>query len=299
MLASLLGVSIVFSAGFAKSIGLIAMQQFNLSPFWMPAAIGGIALPCLLGMGYLLQMLPQPTEEDIRLRSKRIALDHQGRKTLFLQFAPILSLIFFGNFLLVVLRDVKEDFLVEIIDMSQHSSWLFTRIDSIITISLLVLFGMFTWQRNNIKALMYMILLVVAGCLTMTWVSYNYRSMQLTATTWLFIQSSSLYIAYLTFQTIFFDRFIACFRVKGNVGFFISIIDFVGYAGTVSVLCFKELVGTDIQWFDFYNQLAFVVGGCCSVVFSVAGILIYKKYGMPTSDITSYSASLPPCTLAE
>lgn len=125
MLASLLGVSMVFSSGIAKSFGLFAMNELNIDQFWMPAVIGGVALPLLVLMGYLLKRLPSPTQEDIELRNERVVLDSEGRKRLFLSFAPILTLLFIGNFMLLVLRDIKEDFLVLILDMSNQSSWLF------------------------------------------------------------------------------------------------------------------------------------------------------------------------------
>lgn len=226
MLASLLGVSIVFSSGMAKILGLFAMNDLHIDPFWMPAVIGGVALPLLLLMGYLLKVLPKPTAEDIALRSERVVLDGQGRKALFLKYCPILTLLFFGNLLLLMLRDIKEDFLVNILDMSGQSSWLFAQVDTVVTLVIL-----------------------------------------------------SLYVAYLTFQTIFFDRFIACFRIKGNVGFFIAIIDFIGYMGTVTLLFSKELFfSADMEWFDFYNHLAAFVGIACFVIFSAAAILMFHTY---------------------
>lgn len=278
MLASLLGVSIVFSSGLAKSFGLFTMNELHIDQFWMPAVIGGITLPLLILMGYLLERLPQPTAEDIALRNQRVTLDHNGRKALFLKYAPILSILFIGNFMLLVLRDVKEDFLVDILDMSNQSSWLFARIDTIVTLVILGIFALFVFFRSNIKALLCLITLVVAGCLSMTFVSYHYETLDLQPITWLFIQSLSLYIAYLTFQTIFFDRFIACFHIKGNVGFFISIIDFIGYVGTVSLLSTKEFLNIDLEWFALYNHMACVVGGICTILFATAGILIYRQY---------------------
>lgn len=278
MLASLLGVSIVFSSGLAKSFGLYAMNELGIDQFWMPAAIGGVALPLLVLMGYLLKRLPQPTAEDISLRNERVALDRQGRRSLFLKYAPILSLLFVGNFMLLVLRDVKEDFLVNIIDMSNQSSWLFARIDTVVTLVILAIFALFVFCRSNIRALMLLMGLVLAGTLTMTYVSLNYRTLDLSPVVWLFVQSLSLYMAYLTFQTIFFDRFIACFSIKGNVGFFIAIIDFIGYMGTVSLLSIKEYLDIDIEWFALYNNMAAVVGSVCTVMFSIAGMLIYNKY---------------------
>ena len=278
ILASLLGVSMVFSSGVAKSFGLFAMNEMHISQFWMPAVIGGFALPLLVLMGYMLKRLPQPTAEDIALRNERVTLDSKGRKALFLKYAPILTLLFIGNFMLLVLRDIKEDFLVYILDMSNQSSWMFARIDTIVTLIILGIFALFIFFRSNIRALLWLMTLVIAGCLTMTYVSYHYDTLDLSPVMWLFIESLSLYIAYLTFQTVFFDRFIACFRIKGNVGFFIAMIDFIGYLGTVTLLSIKELLNIEVEWFALFNHIACGVGALCTVLFTVAGILIYRKY---------------------
>lgn len=82
MLASLLGVSIVFSSGLAKSLGLFVMNELHISAFWMPALIGGVTLPLLLLMGWLLNILPRPTAEDIARRGPAI----YARKKPFLDY---------------------------------------------------------------------------------------------------------------------------------------------------------------------------------------------------------------------
>ena len=278
MLASLLGVSMVFSSGVAKSFGLFAMNEMHVGQFWMPAVIGAFALPLLVFMGYMLKRLPQPTEEDIALRNERVTLDGNGRKRLFRGYAPILTLLFVGNFMLLVLRDIKEDFLVNILDMSNQSSWLFAQVDTIVTLVILGIFAAFIFFCSNIRALMCLMGLVIAGCLVMTYVSLNYEALDWQPVVWLFVQSLCLYIAYLTFQTIFFDRFIACFRIRGNVGFFIAIIDFIGYMGTVTLLSTKEFLNFDMEWFALYNHMACAVGAVCAVLFTVAAVLIYKRY---------------------
>lgn len=140
------------------------------------------------------------------------------------------------------------------------------------------LFALFIFFRSNIKAIMGLMALVLAGCLTLTYVSFNYNTLNLRPVTWLFIISLSLYIAYLTFQTIFFDRFIACFRIKGNVGFFIALIDFIGYIGTVTLLSTKESLDIKTDWFALFNHMACFVGAACTVLFSVAAVLIYRRY---------------------
>lgn len=295
ILASLLGVSMVFSSGLAKSFGLFVMNDLHVSQFWMPALIGGLALPVLVFMGYMLKRLPHPTAEDIALRNERVVLDGKGRKSIFLKYASILTLLLVGNFLLMTLRDIKEDFLVNILDMDNQSSWLFAQVDTIVTLIILGIFALFVFFRSNIKALMCLMALVIAGCLTMTYVSYHYETLDLSPVGWLFIESLSIYIAFLTFQTLFFDRFIACFRIKGNVGFFITLIDFTGYLGTVTLLSTKELLGIDLDWFSLFNHIACIVGGLCTILFSVAAVLILRRNTKHRGQegVSSYGWSVP------
>lgn len=215
ILASLLGVSMVISSGTAKSAGLFVMDTLNISEFWMPALIGGIALPILALLGYSLNRLPQPTAEDIAMKSKRETLNGKQRWDIFKNFMPFLTLLFIANVVLTILRDIKEDFLVKIIDVSQYSSWMFAQVDSVVTIIILVIFGLMVFVRSNLKALSILLGLIIISMVVMAVVSFGYEQLQLSAIVWLFIQSLCLYLAFLTFQTIFFDRFIACFKIRG------------------------------------------------------------------------------------
>lgn len=278
MLASILGVSIVFSSGFAKSIGLFVVKELHVSEFWMPAVIGGAAIPVLVLMGYLLKALPNPDESDIRHKSERVAIGGKERKQIFKSYMPLLILLFIANFALLVLRDIKEDFLVNIIDMSNQSSWLFARVDSIVTLIVLAFFAGLMFVKSNIRALLVLLGMVILSMCVMCYVSFNHQTLALSPISWLFIQSISLYIAYLTFQTIFFDRFIACFSIKGNVGYFIAMVDFIGYTGTVILLFGKELFQIDGNWFELYNHMAAYVSLGAAVLFGITAILLIKKY---------------------
>lgn len=289
MLASLLGISIVISSGTAKSVGLFVMNQLHVDQFWMPALIGAVALPLLVLLGYTLNRLPHPDQSDIAHKSERTAIDGKQRKNIFKEYMPILILLLVANFLLLVLRDIKEDFLVNIIDMSNQSSWLFAKIDTIVTFIILGIFGLIVFFKSNIKAMMILLGLVTVSTAAMSYVSLNHATMNLSPIAWLFIQSLSLYIAYLTFQTIFFDRFIACFKIKGNVGYFIALIDFIGYAGTVTLLFTKELFSIDINWFNLYNNMSAVVGMISCVMFTLAAILIYNRDKAVNKPKHSYS----------
>jgi hypothetical protein len=77
---------------------------------------------------------------------------------------------------------------------------------------------------------------------------------QLDGGIWMQAVGLGLYMAYIPFNAIFFERMIAAFRLKGNVGFLIYITDAFGYLGSVVVMLTKESMKMDIKWTSFYSN---------------------------------------------
>ena len=252
----------------------------HVSEFWMPAFIGAFAFPLLSLLGWAMTRLPHPTKADMELRTERVALDRKGRSAVFKSFMPVLLMLFFANLFITVLQDLKEDFLVKIIDVKAAglSSWAFAKIDATVTLVILILFAAMSMVKSNVKVLCLLLALVTCGCAVLSSVAFNYEAWNLPVTLWLFLQSLCLYTVYLSFQTLFFERFIACFRIKGNVGFFIITLDFIGYMGTVLVLVFKECFNPDVNWLQFYNFACSYVGIICSVSFACSAAYIVWRY---------------------
>ena len=274
MLASILGISMVISSGLAKSIGLFVMNRFHVSEFWMPTFIGAFACPLVIGLGWSLSKLPKQNDEDIALKVERVTIDRSQRIAIFRKYALLLTLLLGGSLLLTVLRDIKEDFLVRIFDLTGQSDWIFVKVDAIVTITILLLLGMMVFVRNNRSALLILLSGAIVALLAMTLISANYYRWNLPPLLWLFIISLSLYIPYLAFQTIFFDRFIACFKINGNVGFFIAMVDSLGYAGTVVVLFLKEVIQPQADWLQVFNTMGVATGVFCAVVFTASMFMI-------------------------
>ena len=273
ILASIMGVSMALSSGVAKSLGLYTLNVLHVSEFWMPALIGAIAFPLLCFTGWMMTRFPQPTAADIASRSVRVTLNGHQRWALFRRFMPLLIMLFAANLLLTVQRDIKEDFIVCIIDVSTVSSWAFAQIDSIATLVLLATFALLSTTYDHLKMLCILLVLSTCGMGTLAFLGANFEQVGLPTTIWLFLQSLCLDMAYLSFQTIFFERFIACFKIKGNVGFFIITIDFVGYLGTLALLLFKEFYASHIDWASFYNSMSLYIGIVCCLAF--IGSLVY------------------------
>ena len=276
ILASIMGVSMALSSGVAKSMGLYALSSLQISEFWMPALIGALAFPLLSLMGWVMTKLPAPSAEDIATRTKRVTLNGSQRWQLFRQFLPILLPLFAANLLLTVQRDIKEDFIVCIIDVNTIPSWLFAKLDGIATVLLLGTFALLATVRSHAHALCILLGMATIGMALITTLGMgNFPG--LSTSTWLFLQTFCLDIAYLGFQTIFFERFIACFKIHGNVGFFIITIDFIGYMGTLALLIFKEMGAREMDWSAFYNAMSIVIGIACCVAFLYSACWILRE----------------------
>ena len=180
--------------------------------------------------------------------------------------------------MLTVQRDIKEDFIVCIIDVSAISSWLFAKLDAIATLVLLGTFALLAFCGNHLKVLCLLLGLSTVGTGILALLGTG--QVQISTTLWLFLQTLCIDIAYLSFQTIFFERFIACFKVKGNVGFFIITIDFIGYVGTLALLLFKELKAPDVDWAVFYNEMSVFVGVICCIAFVASAIYVVQAKWM-------------------
>jgi len=82
-----------------------------------------------------------------------------------------------------------------------------------------------------------------------------------------------LYMGYIPFNCILFERLIATFRHGGNVGFLIYIADSFGYLGSVLVIVSKSLYSNKLPWATVYSN-----GVMYLSIVGVAGTLLALRY---------------------
>jgi len=70
---------------------------------------------------------------------------------------------------------------------------------------------------------------------------------------WMILVGTGVYMAYIPFNTLLFERLIATFRYAGNVGFLMYLVDSFGYLGSASLLLVRQFGQLGhISWLDFY-----------------------------------------------
>ncbi|MDR4955192.1 DUF5690 family protein [Chryseobacterium sp. ES2] len=280
--------SFVVSSGFTKSAGKFLMDTFSVSEFWMPFSAGLIFIIPLILFGLLLERIPQPSDEDILLKNKRQPLNGSERKALIQQFfVPIVCIIFL-YISLTVLRDFRDNFNREIWDGLHFSfdSSIFTLTEIPIAVMVLVILSFMVKVKNNKKAFAYYHYILFAGILTVGLSTYLFQQGSLSPFLWMTISGFGMYICYIPFNGIYFDRMIAAFEIKGNVGFLIYIVDSFGYLGSVLVLLYKNFGSAQTSWLTFYINLNYIIT-ITVLILSVVAFLAFRNKSKPKSNSNS------------
>ncbi len=70
-MGAVLSISFIFSSGVVKSVGKVLMVGHSVNEFWMPFFTGALFVFPLLLFTWLLDQVPPPSAEDVRLRAER------------------------------------------------------------------------------------------------------------------------------------------------------------------------------------------------------------------------------------
>lgn len=263
-----LAVSFIFSSGFVKSVGAWLLLEFHLSEFWVPFATGLVFVLPLLFFVYLIEKIPPPDEADIAARMNRTPMLAEDRKKLIRSLLPGLAACIFIYGFATIFRDIRDNFSA---DMWKEMGYLnqpalFSKTETPITLIVLVLIGSMVLIKNSYKALMLAHLFIAIGFALSGVCTYFFVNKQLDPVWWMTAVGLGLYMVYIPFNSVFFERLIATFRFTGNVGFLIYLADSFGYLGSVSVLLSKEIFKVKLNWVDFFSNSVMIL--------SVVGVLI-------------------------
>ncbi|MDP3392758.1 DUF5690 family protein [Sediminibacterium sp.] len=273
--------SFIFASGLAKSVGKWLLINIDIHDFWMPFIAGGVFLIPLLFALWLLKQTPIPSSSDVLVRSERIPMNLKEQKKFVTQFGWLLLPVVISYMLFTIVRDFSEDFANELWMETGYiaDAGIFVRTSTWITIFVLIIIGSFFTIKSNFKAFVYSHILVILGLLLSLISTLLFYQQLLNPINWMILSTAGLYLAYLPFNCLYFERMISSYEIKGNVGFVMYIADAFGYLGTVIVLLVKEFISIQFSWVFFFSLLFIVaaIGGICLVLFTLVGHLKYFK----------------------
>jgi hypothetical protein len=278
-MAAILSISLIFASGFVKTIGRSLITVYHVNQYWMPFITGLLFFVPLVIFVVCLECLPPPTQQDIQARKKRNPMTANDRKKFVANFLPGIALTLITYILFTVMRDVRDNFEVEIwANLGIKSNTIYTNVDAFISLIVLVMMSLLILIRKNINAFIVIHFMIIGGCvlLVASTILINFLS----PITWMTCVGLGLYMAYIPYNAIFFERMIACFKFNSNVGFVMYIADSAGYLASISILLIKELGKPTISWGAFFKEtvlLVAIVGTISSILSLLYFSYKYKK----------------------
>lgn len=277
-----LSASYILASGAVKSVGAALLEQ-GVSEAWMPFATGLVFLPPFLAAVWSLAQLPPPAEADVRARTRREPMTGADRRAFFGRYAVGLTLLTGLYTLLTAYRDFRDNFAAEIWEAVGHSGRpaLFTLTELPVAFAVLGGLALLYRIRDNRRAFFAVHGMMAAGSLLVGVSTLLFDLGILSAIPWMVLIGVGLYLAYVPYGCVLFDRLIASAGAAGTAVFMIYVTDAFGYAGSIGVLLYKLFGQPDLSWLAFFRGFSYISSALCTAAF--AGSAWYFARRIPPS----------------
>lgn len=280
LLGAVLAASFIFASGFTQSVGKYLMLNWAVSEWWMPFFTGALFIVPTFLFTYLLSKTPPPSEEDKRLRTERVPMKPAERKVFVRSFFPGLVLLIVGYVLLTVIRDFRSNFASNIWNELGYAknAAVFTQSEIPASLVTLVLLSLLIFVKNNLRALFINHLIVFFGFVLCLAVTVLYQRAAISPFWWMTLSGVGLYMGYVPFNAMLFERLIANAKLVSNAGFLIYLADSFGYLGSNAVLVVKSFGQFSLSWADFFATLLLLLSSVGIFLIAAAWVYFRQKF---------------------
>jgi len=272
-----LAISFIISSGIVKSIGKYFIN-LGISEYWMPFLTGLLFFPLLLLSVYGLSLAPPPTEKDEKERSVRKPMDGYERKGFLQKYGFGLVALITIYVLMTILRDIRDNFGVEIWkELGVSDASIFSKTETIIGFIICGMTALLYFVKDHKTAFWLNHLMIFVGCVLIFGSTVLFKRQFISPFFWTVFMGTGLYMAYVPFNGMLFDRLLATLKEKANVGFLFYLADFSGYLGSVIILIYQNFGSKNTSWLNYLTQLSMVLPIFCMVLVLISFVYFSRK----------------------
>jgi len=277
LLGTSLCASFIVSSGFVKTVGKWVMTS-GVPEMWMPFVVGLMFFPPLVLFVVFLAQIPPPTASDESARTKRAPMDGPARTAFFKAYAPGLVALVAVYMVLTAYRDFRDNFAREIWDALGYANTpeILTTAEIPVAFGSLLAVSAIALIADNRKALLALHGLMLFGAVLVGGSTLAYDAGMISPAAWMVAVGLGLYLGYVPFNSVLFDRLIAAMGSVATAGFLIYVADAFGYLGSVGLLLTKSFARPDLSWLEFFRALSYG-GAAITVVLYVVSAAYFER----------------------
>lgn len=291
-----LSASYIVASGYVKSVGLAVMSGRYTGSFfgveldvdlgwfggwseaWMPFITGLMFLPFLVLFVGMLYLLPPPSPADIAERTERVPMDGAARMRFLRAYLPGLLPLTVLYVLLTAYRDFRDNFAREIWDNLGYGDepTIYATSETWVAFGVMVALGVLMLIRSNRTALIAVHGVMLSGTAMIGVTTGLHAAGLLSGEWWMILVGLGLYLAYVPYGCILFDRLIAAVGVTATAGFMIYVTDAAGYLGSVALMLYKDLGTPNLSWIAFFEGFSYITAVICTALYAVSMVYFAK-----------------------
>jgi hypothetical protein len=279
VLGAILCASFILSSGAVKSVGKLLMDSWHVSPYWMPAAAGAIFFPILLLSVWALSILPPPSASDEVARVKRAPMDAAARASFLSRFGTGIAFLVICYIMITAIRDFRDNFAAELwtaLGFGKEAA-VYTASELPVAVLALTVLGVIIVVRDNVKALLVIHAVIIAGLLLLGLSTLAFQAGILPPLPWMILSGAGLYMAYVPFNAMLFDRLIAVSGTVGTAGFLIYVADASGYLGSCALLLWRNFGLLQLNWLQVFTAAAYATSIFGTLFVVLSAVFFYAK----------------------
>lgn len=265
-----------------SAVKLVGLQlvKLGVSEFWMAAAAGAIFLPIIFLFIFLIELLPPPDEDDKKHRTERIPMTNADRIAFLKLFWPGIICMTLFALTCTSFRDYRDDFARELFkEMEIHDFSKYSHTEIIVGFCVITPIGLMMLIKSNFIAFLgyHVAIIIIDVAFGIT--TYLYHHGKFDPFFWMVMAGIAVYIGYVPYNAMIFDRMVATFRIKSNCGFLVYVTDACGYAGSAIMLLLKNFGGT-FNYLEFFKIFAYVMaftGVSIHIISAIYYAIRYKQ----------------------
>ncbi len=258
--------SFIVASGVAKDVGK-RLLGLGVSETLMPLLAGLLFAPALLVSVWMLSKIPKPTADDERLRTRRDSMNAPARRSFLREYGLGLVALVILYIFLTAYRDFRDNYAPELwsaLGYGERPSVLSTT-ETIVGLSVMAVMALLFLVRDNKKALLMIHFALLAGALIIGLSTIAFERGILGPRAWMTAVGLGLYLGYVPYNCVLFDRLLASLRVVGTAGFLIYVADAFGYLGTVATYLAKDFFKPHLSVLEFFKTFSYATSLLCVV----------------------------------
>jgi Family of unknown function (DUF5690) len=268
----------VVASGVVKSVGATLLGH-GLPEMWMPAFTGVLFLPVFLLAVRGLSLMPPPSEADVAARTVREPMTKRERRAFVRRYLPGLVLLVLAYFFLTSYRDFRDNYAVDIwaeLGAKDQASVL-TLTEIPIGLSVMLVLGLLYLVKDNRTGLLLTYVIMIAGSALIGVATLLFDAGLIAPFPWMLMVGLGLYLGYVPYGCVLFDRTIAALGTVATAVFLIYVSDGFAYGGSVGVVLYKNLGQSDLSKLQFFRWFSYAASVVCTTSFSVACVYFVRR----------------------